>query len=95
MEYVAFVRATGKQWEIEFPDCDGCVSVADTEEELAAFLQRRSKGWLEAVLETGRSAPHPTANANVRPKGATLVRVLFDRDSRWRSRCAGRARTRD
>lgn len=74
MEFCAVVRRDGEAWSIEFPDCPGCVAVADREDEVIGNATEALDGWLETMMETGRVVPFPTARKRA-PKGAKLVPV--------------------
>lgn len=61
MEYLAIVRRDGDAWTIDFPDCHGCVSVAESEDDVLRAATEALDGWLEAMMQTGRVVPAPKA----------------------------------
>lgn len=74
MEYLAVVRRDGDAWTIEFPDCHGCVSVADSEDDVLRNATEALDGWLEAMMQTGRVVPAPKGRKRA-PSGAKIVSV--------------------
>jgi len=74
MEYLAVVRRNGDAWTIEFPDCHGCVSVADSEDDVLCNATEALDGWLEAMMKTGRVVPAPKWRKRA-PSGAKIVSV--------------------
>ncbi len=60
MRYIARTSAdTNRRTLIEFPDCPGCQTFADNDEDLAAVAQDALEGWLEANLIDGKAPPKP------------------------------------
>jgi predicted RNase H-like HicB family nuclease len=77
--YYALIKkdeATG-QYEVEFPDLPGCVSVADGFIEAGAAAAEALEGWLEVAEETGQAIPAPTdiQSAYKRSRGSQIVWV--------------------
>ncbi|MBX3502554.1 MAG: type II toxin-antitoxin system HicB family antitoxin [Alphaproteobacteria bacterium] len=69
--------AATKQYEVEFPDLPGCVTVADSFVEAGESAVDALAGWIEAALDTGQEIPPPTdiQPAFKRARGASLVWV--------------------
>jgi antitoxin HicB len=44
----------------------GCMTQADTWEQLKVMLDEAKEGWLETALESGRSIPEPQAEIDAR-----------------------------
>lgn len=67
---------------IVYPDLPGCLSQAETLEEIPAMAEEARTGWIETVYEEGRNIPDPSfqeysGKFNVRlPK--SLHRALAD-----------------
>ena len=53
MFYQAKVTHDDDTWLAEFPDCPGCQTEADTEDELLAMAKEALHGWLEVSMEHG------------------------------------------
>ena len=47
--------------EIDFPDCPGCQTFADADEDPVAVAREALDGWLEAHLVDGDAPPQPSA----------------------------------
>jgi transcriptional regulator with XRE-family HTH domain/predicted RNase H-like HicB family nuclease len=73
MHYEAFVSRDGDTFLIEFPDCAGCQTFADTADDVASMAQEALEGWLEANLADRRVPPVPTRHKA--PLGTSLLRV--------------------
>lgn len=61
--YSAKLTKEDGRWLIEFPDCPGCQTFAETEGEVIARAREALEGWLEATLEMGRIPPQPPERA--------------------------------
>jgi len=46
---------------IDFPDCPGCATFAEANEEPIGVAREALEGWLEAHLDTDQSPPRPGA----------------------------------
>ena len=66
MQYDAIITREGKHHLIEFPDCPGCQTFAETEKEVLATAQEALEGWLEAHLVSGRVPPRPARRTHSR-----------------------------
>ena len=77
--YYALIKwdAPTKQYEVEFPDLPGCVTVADGFVEAGEQAVDALAGWIETALDTDQEVPEPTdiQPAFKRAKGASLVWV--------------------
>ncbi len=60
---------------VDFPDLPGCMTGADTLEELAAMIKEATLGWLTVTYETGRQMPKPTQLHLDEPSGKFNVRL--------------------
>ena len=60
--YYALVTRDAKtrQYEIEFPDLPGCVSVADSLQEAGAAAMEALAAWIETAVVRDRPIPEPT-----------------------------------
>jgi predicted RNase H-like HicB family nuclease len=60
--YYALVTrdARTRQYEIEFPDLPGCVSVADSLQEAGAAAMEALAAWIETAVVRDRPIPEPT-----------------------------------
>lgn len=76
MQYDAFVTVdkSSDSFLIEFPDCQGCQTFADTSDEVQAVAKEALEGWLETHLAERRVPPRP-ADRDTAPRGATLISV--------------------
>jgi predicted RNase H-like HicB family nuclease len=59
--YSAKIDVEDGRWLIEFPDCPGCQTFAETEVEIIARAREALEGWLEATLEMGHIPPQPVS----------------------------------
>jgi predicted RNase H-like HicB family nuclease/DNA-binding XRE family transcriptional regulator len=75
MRYKALVFREGSSWLAEFPDCPGCQTFADSEEELSGMAKDALEGWLEAHLVDGQAPPRPSRNHGAAPRGRTVMEV--------------------
>lgn len=63
MQYVARLGKEGRRTLIEFPDCPGCHTFADPQENLESVAREALEGWLETELEHGDAPPRPKWSA--------------------------------
>jgi antitoxin HicB len=61
MFYRAKIFKDGDGWGVEFPDCPGCFTCADTVEEARAAAAEAVEGWLNVHLSDGLLPPKPKA----------------------------------
>jgi predicted RNase H-like HicB family nuclease/DNA-binding XRE family transcriptional regulator len=59
MQYTARIAKEGKQTLVEFPDCPGCQTFADPDEDVIEVARDALEGWLETHLENGDAPPRP------------------------------------
>lgn len=69
MHYVAFISYEGKRELAEFPDCLGCQTFADSDEDILEQAAEALEGWLEAHLAGGQIPPRPRVHYGA-PTGA-------------------------
>ena len=62
MHYVAYIRHEGRRVLAEFPDCPGCQTFAEHEDDIAEVAREALEGWLEANLVDGQIPPRPHAH---------------------------------
>ncbi len=74
MEYLALVQFEDGEWVVTFPDCPGCVTQVESEDEIGAMAKEALEGWLETHLVHGDAPPRPRRHSHA-PKGKKLVRV--------------------
>jgi predicted RNase H-like HicB family nuclease/DNA-binding XRE family transcriptional regulator len=74
MHYDAYVSREGKHLLVEFPDCPGCQTFADSADALADAAQEALEGWLEAHLVDGQIPPRPISRS-VAPPQKRLARI--------------------
>jgi len=60
MEYLALVHFEDGCFVIVFPDCPGCVTQADSEDDIIPMAQDALAGWLESHLKHGEAPPQPS-----------------------------------
>lgn len=75
MQYAAHVWREGTRLLVEFPDCPGCQTFADTEGDVLPMAKDALAGWLEAHLVDGRAPPRPRRHERV-PMGCSLLTVI-------------------
>ncbi len=93
MLYLARLSKEGRRTLIEFPDCPGCQTFAEPEEDVSEVARDALEGWLEAHLEDGEAPPEPgrrrarpgTQQLAVRIDPALAVRLQI----RWARQRAG------
>lgn len=76
MQYDAIVSRDGDSFLVEFPDCVGCQTFADTSDEVVAMATEALEGWLETMLAERRIPPRPTKHKA--PLGASLLHVTVN-----------------
>lgn len=59
--YRAKIEEDVDGWNVEFPDCPGCLTCGDTFEEAKAWAKEALEGWLESMADLGRKVPKPEA----------------------------------
>jgi antitoxin HicB len=74
MHYTAITEREGKRTTIEFPDCPGCVTFAESGEDELEVAREALDGWLEAHLIDGESPPRPAFHARAK-RGQELLNV--------------------
>ena len=77
MQYTALFEREVKRTTIEFPDCPGCATFAEPDEDAVATAKEALEGWLEAHLIEGEAAPRPTFSGPV-TRRAKAVRIAVD-----------------
>jgi antitoxin HicB len=48
-------------WVIKVKELPGCMTQADTWDEILPMIEEAKRGWLEVALEYGHSIPEPKA----------------------------------
>jgi predicted RNase H-like HicB family nuclease/DNA-binding XRE family transcriptional regulator len=74
MYYAAYVSREDRHVLAEFPDCPGCQTFADSEDEIVAAAHEALEGWLEAHLVDGQIPPRPVERSTA-PAGKMLARI--------------------
>ncbi|MCL2825694.1 MAG: type II toxin-antitoxin system HicB family antitoxin [Polyangiaceae bacterium] len=64
MFYQAIVTGNSERWSAVFPDCPGCQTQADDDQELRAMAKEALEGWLETHLACGDVPPQPCMKAD-------------------------------
>jgi antitoxin HicB len=65
----------GSGYTAEIPDLPGCITCADTLDELWAMIQDAKRGWLELALEDGDPIPEPSWPVEEGVSGKFTVRM--------------------
>jgi predicted RNase H-like HicB family nuclease len=60
---VVYGKSKGSNFSGYAPDILGCVSAADTLEEMPAMMREALEGHFEMMLEDGETIPEPTATS--------------------------------
>jgi antitoxin HicB len=55
----------GTRTTIEFPDCPGCATFADADEDPVAVAREALEAWLEAQLEDGAEIQRPSETIKI------------------------------
>lgn len=63
----------GSGYTAEIPDLPGCITCADTLDEVWALIEDAKQGWLELALADGDPIPEPVLEEQ--PSGKFTVRV--------------------
>jgi antitoxin HicB len=74
MEYLAAVHPEDGELVVTFPDCPGCVTQVEREDELLLMAQEALEGWLESHLDHGEAPPRPVQHRRA-PRGSRLVSI--------------------
>lgn len=75
MHYDAYVTREDGTYLIEFPDCVGCQTQTDNDDEVLAFAREALEGWLEANLVERRIPPHPKRHRSP-PRGGRVEPIF-------------------
>jgi antitoxin HicB len=59
MEYIAITERDGDRTTIEFPDCPGCATFAEPDEDVLSVAREALEGWLDAELAQREAPPRP------------------------------------
>jgi predicted RNase H-like HicB family nuclease/DNA-binding XRE family transcriptional regulator len=62
MQYVARISKEGRRTLIDFPDCPGCQTFAESNENAVEVAREALESWLEAELVHGDAPPQPKAS---------------------------------
>jgi antitoxin HicB len=82
MFYRANVAKSGKRWLVTFPDCEGCLTEANTRTDALEVAHEALEGWLEARLVQGSAPPRPRARRGDAIEVAPLLSAVLQ--IRWR-----------
>lgn len=74
MRYVAYISREGNHVLAEFPDCPGCQTFADSENEITQVAREALEGWLEAHLADGQVPPRPAVHYGA-PLAKSMARI--------------------
>ena len=77
MEYQVVLTTEGRRTLATFPDCPGCQTFAEANEDILELAQEALEGWLEVGLEDGEAPPKPSRRLRV-PAGARVEYVLVE-----------------
>jgi predicted RNase H-like HicB family nuclease len=65
-EYIALIhKDSGSGFGASFPDLSGCISVADTLEELRPMIEEALGFHIEGMIEDGDAVPEPSTLDNI------------------------------
>lgn len=88
MDYVAKLTREGRHWLVDFPDCPGCQTFANSKNEALEMAADALAGWLASILKHGELPPVPKSRAGQTmapvPVPARLVAVITIRLRRAR-----------
>lgn len=73
MHYDAIVTREGKRFTVTFPDCPGCNTFAETEDDVLPTAREALEGWLEANLAERLVPSRPSKHRA--PANSTMLRV--------------------
>lgn len=65
----------GSGYTAEIPDLPGCITCADTLDEVWELIEDAKRGWLELALTDGDPIPEPALPVENQPSGKFTVRV--------------------
>ncbi|MCL2778471.1 MAG: type II toxin-antitoxin system HicB family antitoxin [Polyangiaceae bacterium] len=89
MLYFATIAHDSDGWSVTFPDCPGCQTCGDTEEEAVEMAHDALDGWLATHLQDGDSPPRPVATTghaiHVGPRIAIAMQLRWAREDRGES----------
>lgn len=57
--FVVYGEPDGGGWSIIYPDLPGCMSQADTWDEIGVMAEDALRTWVEAMVEADRPIPEP------------------------------------
>jgi predicted RNase H-like HicB family nuclease/DNA-binding XRE family transcriptional regulator len=84
MFYRANVAKSGKHWLVTFPDCEGCLTEANTRTDALEAAHEALEGWLEAHLVQGSAPPRPRARKGdpieVAPQLSAVLQIRWRRE---------------
>jgi len=60
---VVYGKSKGSNFSGHAPDILGCISAADTLEEMSAMMREALEGHFEMMVEDGEAIPEPTATS--------------------------------
>ncbi len=63
MKYLVVVEKSGNGFGAYAPDLPGCVTVADTREEVVTLIQEAIEFHIEGLKESGNPVPQPTTQS--------------------------------
>lgn len=69
MEYPVVLTKEGSRTLASFPDCPGCQTFAEADEDILKLAQEALEGWLEVGLEDGEVPPKPSKSVRAPARG--------------------------
>lgn len=72
--FPCIVRRESRFVTAEFPDCPGCQTFVERDNEIAPVAAEALQGWLEAWLAEGEAPPRPSRSLR-RPAGGRVIAV--------------------
>lgn len=66
MEYIAITARDGDRTTVEFPDCPGCATFAEADEDVLTVAREALEGWLQAELVGREVPPRPAFDGKVK-----------------------------
>jgi predicted RNase H-like HicB family nuclease/DNA-binding XRE family transcriptional regulator len=76
MQYPVVLTKEGTRTLAAFPDCPGCQTFAEANQDILARAKEALEGWLEVGLEDGEAPPKPSKS--VRAPGGRVEHVHVD-----------------
>ena len=70
-----YPESDGSGYTAEIPDLPGCITCADTLDEVWLLIEDAKRGWLELALADGDPIPQPAPPIEEHPSGKFTVRV--------------------